>query len=60
MTREELAAIALRYETIMADAMLRALGVARNANEGHAIDRAPGRRYRGARKLMAQKYGVKL
>ena len=59
MTRDELAAIALRYDTQIADAMLRALGVDRPK-------RKPGRtsartdRYRGARKLMRQKHGVRL
>ena len=60
MTRDELIRIALRYETNMADAMLKALGVVRS-NQGKTRDRsAKSRKYRGARKLMAQKYGVRM
>ena len=58
MTRDELAAIALRYDTLMSRAMLRALGVVRPPRSGRAAARAD--RHRGARKLMCQKYGVRL
>ena len=62
MTRDELTRIALRYETTMSDAMLRALGVSRPASKsGRAYDRgAKSRKYRGVKKLMKQKYGVRL
>lgn len=62
MTRDELAAIALRYETQIADAMLRALGVERpKSKRGQSRDRsAKSRKYRGAAKLMRQKHGVRL
>ena len=61
MTRDELAAIALRYDTVVADAMLRALGVTRPVTSGATVDKsAKSRKYRGARKLMAQKHGVLL
>lgn len=62
MTREELAAIALRYETAMADAMLAALGVSRTrpaASKG-APHKRRGGRFKGARELMRQRYGVRL
>ena len=59
MTRDELAAIALRYDTQVADAMLRALGVERPPRKpGKASARVD--RYRGAKKLMRQKHGVRL
>lgn len=62
MDRGELAAIALRYDTVVADAMLRALGVDRPARKpGSTRDRsAKHRRYRGAAKLMNQRHGVRL
>ena len=62
MTHDELAAIALRYDTVVSDAMLRALGVDRpKRKHGSTRDRsAKHRRYRGAKKLMAQKHGVVL
>ena len=62
MTRDELAAIALRYDTQIADAMLRALGVDRpQKRKGGTRDRsAKSRKYRGAAKLMNQKHGVVL
>lgn len=61
MTHDELAAIALRYETLMADAMLKALGVPRTRNRhGQVRDRgAKERKYRGVRKLMKQRHGVR-
>ena len=59
MTRDELLRIALRYDTALSRAMLRALGV----DVPHRA--APGTiarvdRYAGARKLMRQKHGVRL
>ena len=61
MTRDELTRIALRYETSMADAMLRALGVSRPPKSGRVYDRsAKSRKYRGVKKLMKQRYGVRL
>ena len=61
MTREELARIALRYDTSMADAMLKALGVKRPKKRGSTRDRdAKRRKYRGAKKLMKQRHGVRL
>ena len=62
MKREELAAIALRYDTVVSDAMLRALGVDRPRRKpGSTRDRSAKRRkYKGAKKLMAQKHGVRL
>lgn len=62
MTRDELAAIALRYDTPVSDAMLRALGVDRpKRKQGSTRDRsAKHRRYRGAKKLMKQTHGVRL
>ena len=62
MTHEELATIALRYETTMSDAMLRALGVRRaGASRGRSgVRGAISQKYRGAKKLMQQKFGVKL
>ena len=62
MTHDELAAIALRYDTVVSDAMLKALGVDRPAKrQGSTRDRsAKSRKYRNARQLMAQKHGVVL
>ena len=62
MTHDELAAIALRYDTLVSDAMLRALGVDRPKRKpGSTRDRsAKSRRYRGAKKLMKQTHGVRL
>jgi hypothetical protein len=61
MDRGELAAIALRYDTVVSDAMLRALGVTRPVTTARVVDRsAKSRKYRGARKLMGQKHGVRL
>ena len=58
MTNDELAAIALRYDTVVSDAMLRALGVTRPPRRGKSSARVD--RYRGTRKLMRQKHGVRL
>lgn len=62
MDRGELAAIALRYDTVVADAMLRALGVDRpRRRHGSTRDRnAKSRKYRNAKQLMRQKHGVRL
>lgn len=57
MTRDELAAIALRYDTLVSDAMLRALGVQRPPRAGKSAARVD--RHRGARKLMRQRHGVR-
>ena len=59
MTRDEMARIALRYDTALSRAMLRALGV--DVPHRHA----PGTivlvdRYAGAERLMRQKHGVRL
>lgn len=60
MDRGELLAIALRYDTVVSDAMLRALGVTRPVTSGATVDRsAKQRRYRGAKKLMRQSHGVR-
>ena len=59
MTRDELAAIALRYDTVVSDAMLRALGVDRPPRKpGKTAARVD--RFKGARRLMRQKHGVRL
>ena len=59
MTRDQLAAIALRYDTAMSRAMLRALGVPvpRREPEPGAIARVD--RYAGMRECMAQTTGVR-
>ena len=60
MTPEDLARIALRYDTSMSRAMLRALGVPvphRKPRPGAIVNVD---RYAGARKLMKQRHGVKL
>ena len=59
MSPDELARIAMRYDTLMSWAMLRALGVDRpRRKEGRASSRHD--RYEGARKLMRQRHGVRL
>ena len=61
MDREDFLRIALRYDTLMSDAMLRALGAVRPVTRGVTTDRdAKFRKYRGARRLMAQRHGVRL
>ena len=60
LTRDELAAIASRYDTTMSYAMLRALRMERKPKRGNTRDMSAGRKYRGARKLMRQRYGVRL
>lgn len=61
MTRDDLARIALRYDTVMSFAMLKALGVKRPPRKrGTTRDKsAKSRKYRGAKKLMRQRYGVR-
>ena len=58
MTREQLARIAMRYDTAMSRAMLRALGV--EPPPPRVANTPGGDRYRGADKLMRQRYGVRL
>lgn len=62
MTRDQLARIALRYDTLMSCAMLRALGVDRppRKRKGKVIV-SGGRpdRYGGMRECMMQRYGVR-
>ena len=59
MTRDQMARLALRYETQIADAMLRALGVERpKRKQGRTSSKRD--RYRGARKPMKQRHGVRL
>ena len=58
MTREDFLRIALRYDTPMSDALLRALGAVRPVKRG--VTSAKVDRYAGARKLMKQRTGVRL
>ena len=59
MTRDELAAIAMRYDTLMSRAMLRALGVdAPRRKQGRVSARTD--RYDGIPRLMAQRHGVRM
>lgn len=59
MTRDELARCALRYDTAMSRAMLRALGIAvPHVPRPGTIARVD--KYRGARELMKQTHGVRL
>ena len=59
MTRDELARIALRYDTALSRAMLRALGVKVPHRARHGtIQRVD--RYDGVAELMAQRHGVKM
>lgn len=60
MTRDELARIALRYDTAVSRAMLRALGVSRTGAPSTGRTSARVDRYEGARRLMHQGYGVRL
>lgn len=61
LTTEQLASIALRYDTLMAYAILKALGVHKPEGRPETRDRsARSRKYRGARKLMMQRHGVRL
>lgn len=55
---QELAAIAMRYDTSMSRAMLRALGI---APVGHSQHRALiHRQCKGVRRLMGQRHGVRV
>ena len=58
MTREDFLRIALRYDTAMSRAMLRALGVDAPRRGGKV--KAKADRYAGAAELMRQKTGVRL
>lgn len=59
MTRDELARCALRYDTAMSRAMLRALGIAvPHVPRPGTIARVD--RYEGAARLMRQSHGVRL
>lgn len=62
MTREELAAIVSRSTstTLVAYRMREALGLPQLKAKGHVRNRSNGKRYKGARKLMQQRYGVDL
>lgn len=60
MDRDELARIALRYDTLMSRAMLRALGAATPRARGRADAAARNSRYDGATELMRQRVGVRL
>ena len=60
MTREELARIALRYDTQLSRAMLRALGIERAGTPSTGRTSSRVDRYEGARHLMHQGYGVRL
>ena len=59
MDREDLARIAMRYDTALSRAMLKALGIEPPTRTGrgraHARDR-----YGGAAELMAQRHGVSM
>lgn len=59
LSRDELIALAQSVETAMADAFLAALGAKRiRRRKGKKKHR--DRRYKGARKLFNQKYGVRM
>ena len=58
MDREDFLRIALRYDTLMSDALLRALGAVRPPKRGTVAAKVD--RYAGARKLMKQRTGVRL
>lgn len=59
MTRDQMARIAMRYDTSMSRAMLRALGVDAPARSGgRATARAD--RYEGTLECMAQRHGVRM
>ena len=57
MTREELARIASRYNTVMSRAMLRALGI-EPKRQRHEI-RARVNKYSGIRECFDQRHGVR-
>lgn len=58
MDREDFLRIALRYDTAMSDALLRALGAVRPRRRGTSSAKVD--RYAGASKLMRQRHGVRL
>ena len=62
MTREELAAIVSRSTstTLVACRFRDAMGLPQPKARGHVRNRSKGKRYKGARKLMQQRYGVQL
>lgn len=57
MTKDEIARIAIRYDTYIAYATLKALGIEPPKRKPKT---AKPDRYRGARKLMNQRHGVRL
>ena len=59
LTRDELVNMAQSCETAIADAFLKALG-ARRVRRRKGRKKHHDRRYRHAKKLMSQKYGVRL
>lgn len=59
MTRDQLAAIALRYDTAMSRAMLRALGLPVPRRESRPGTIARVDRYAGLEACMAQRTGVR-
>lgn len=59
MTREQLMRIAMRYDTAMSRAMLRALGVPVPHREPRPGDVARVDRYAGVRECMGQRTGVR-
>lgn len=62
MTREEIAAIVRKSTstTLVACRFRDALGLPQPKAKGHVRNRSKGKRYKGARKLMQQRYGVRL
>ena len=58
MDRDEMAAIALRYDTVMSRALLRALGI--DAPKPRRSASAKVDRYACAAKLMKQRTGVRM
>lgn len=62
MTREEIAAIVRKSTstTLVACRFRDALGLPQPKARGHVRNRSKGKRYKGARKLMQQRYGVQL
>ena len=57
MTREEMARIALRYETNMARAMCKALGIEPRKSRPKT---SKPKRYKGVRQCFGQRYGVRM
>lgn len=58
MNREQLARIAMRYDTALSRAMLKALGI-----DAHAMAAKGGvryERYEGLHECMRQRYGVRM